>query len=66
MADDRSNRGPQDRSRINLEEDYEVRYWTEQLGVTEEQLREAVRTEGSSADAIRERLKNRGSPRYQQ
>jgi hypothetical protein len=27
MADDKSKRGPQDRSRINTAEDYEVRYW---------------------------------------
>lgn len=28
MADDKTNRGPQDRTRINLAEIYEVRYWT--------------------------------------
>jgi len=28
MADDRSLRGPQDRQRINLSEDYEVAYWS--------------------------------------
>jgi hypothetical protein len=32
MADDKRNRGPQDRSRINLSKDYEVRYWTDKLG----------------------------------
>ena len=26
MSDDKSKRGPQDRSRINMNEDYEVRY----------------------------------------
>jgi hypothetical protein len=34
MADDPTERGPQDRSRINLSEDYEVRYWTEKLKVS--------------------------------
>jgi hypothetical protein len=29
MADDRNIRGAADRSRINMQEDYEVRYWTE-------------------------------------
>ena len=33
MSDDRTRRGPQDRSRINTSEDYEIRYWTETLGV---------------------------------
>ena len=38
MADDKTNRGPQDRSRINMHEDYEVRYWTEALGVSPPRL----------------------------
>jgi endo-alpha-1,4-polygalactosaminidase (GH114 family) len=29
MADDRSIRDAADRSRINMQEDYEVRYWTQ-------------------------------------
>jgi hypothetical protein len=28
MTDDPSKRGPQERNRISLSEDYEVRYWT--------------------------------------
>ena len=31
MADDKTNRGEPDRSRINMSEDYEVKYWTERL-----------------------------------
>ena len=27
MADDLANRGPQDRARISLSEEHEVRYW---------------------------------------
>ncbi|WP_415830393.1 DUF3606 domain-containing protein [Bordetella flabilis] len=42
MADDLQNRGPQDRARINLNEEWEVRYWTRELGVTEEALRSAL------------------------
>jgi hypothetical protein len=42
MADDRSLRGPQDRQRINLSEDYEVAYWSKKWGVSREQLTEAV------------------------
>ena len=54
MADDTSKRGGADRTRINLNEDYEVRYWTKALGVTEERLRELVREHGNSAEKIRE------------
>jgi hypothetical protein len=55
--DDRQNRGPQDRTRVNTEQDYEVRYWTQELGVTEAELRAAVQRVGSSADKVREHLK---------
>ena len=46
MADDRNIRGAADRSRINMQEDYEVRCWTEKWSVTREQLAEAVRAVG--------------------
>ena len=54
MSDDKTDRGPQDRSRINLSEAYEVRYWTQELGVTREVLEEAVAAAGSSTDKVRE------------
>lgn len=57
MADDKNNRGLQDRSRINLNEDYEVRYWTDKLGVSKAQLEEAVREVGSSAKAVETELR---------
>jgi hypothetical protein len=52
MADDKTLRSPQDRSRIAMGEDYEVRYWTEKFGVSHERLREAVNSVGNSADAV--------------
>jgi hypothetical protein len=52
MSDDTSLRGPQDAARISLEEDYEVRYWTEKWGITREQLEEAVQQVGHSASAV--------------
>ncbi|WP_191575919.1 DUF3606 domain-containing protein [Achromobacter insolitus] len=63
MSDDLNQRGPQDRSRINVNESHELRYWTKELGVTEEQLRAAVKVAGVSASAVREHLTNqqRGS-----
>jgi hypothetical protein len=59
MSDDKSNRGPRDRSRINMEQDYEVRDWTKSLGVTEAELSAAVKAVGNSADKVREYL-NKG------
>lgn len=52
MADDKTLRSPQDRSRIALGEDYEVDYWTGKFGVTREQLQEAVGSVGNSAAAV--------------
>lgn len=56
MADDRTKRGPQDRSRVNTDEDYEVRYWAEKWGVSSEQLKAAVAKVGNSADAVAREL----------
>lgn len=46
MADDLKNRGVQDRIRINVHEEHEVRYWTQELRVTPEELKRAVETVG--------------------
>lgn len=54
MSDDLSQRGGQDRSRIALEQDHEVRYWTQALGVSKDELASAVKQVGNSADAVRE------------
>jgi hypothetical protein len=56
MVDNLQNRGPADRSRINVNESWEVRWWTQELGVTEDQLRDAVRQVGVSAAAVRRHL----------
>lgn len=56
MADDKTDRGPQDRSRINMSEDYEVRYWTRKFGVSKEDLEKAVAKVGSSAAAVAREL----------
>ena len=50
------NKGQPDRSKINMHEDYEVKYWTHQLGVSREQLQRAVDKVGNSAAAVRKEL----------
>ena len=54
MPDDRTNPGPADRSRISLTQDWEVDYWTKELGVSVEKLRQAIHAVGDSADKVRE------------
>ena len=45
-----------DRSKINMHEDHEVKYWTKELGVTREQLQKAIDKVGNSASAVRKEL----------
>jgi len=56
MSDDKTNRGPADRSRINLEEPYEVEYWSKKFGISPERLRQAVASYGVSADEVEQHL----------
>lgn len=54
--DNLKNKGQPDRSRINLNEDYEVKYWTRHLGVSREDLEKAISKVGNSVAAIRKEL----------
>lgn len=56
MTDDKTRVGGQDRTRINLGEDYEVSDWCQSLGVNEVQLRIAVAAVGDEADEVRAHL----------
>lgn len=56
MADDKTKRAPQDAARINIHEDYEVRYWTKALGVSKAKLKELVARVGVSAEKVRQAL----------
>ncbi|WP_082648454.1 DUF3606 domain-containing protein [Lysobacter capsici] len=56
MSDDLTKRQPQDKSKISLTEEWEVRYWTRALGVTEAQLRAAVKLVGHGTAAVKKHL----------
>jgi hypothetical protein len=56
MADDLTNKSSHDRSRINMNEDFEVKYWTHHLGVSRDELQKAVAKVGNSAAAVRKEL----------
>jgi hypothetical protein len=49
MSDNKSKRSGPDRSRINLHEDYEVRYWSKKFGITKHELEKAVKKAGSNS-----------------
>jgi hypothetical protein len=44
MGDDKKQRAPQDAARINIHEDYEVQYWTKELGVSRSSFRSSCGT----------------------
>jgi Protein of unknown function (DUF3606) len=57
MADDKTNCGPQDRSRVSLQEPYEVEYWTKKFAVSKAELGVLVMKHGNSVKKIEEALK---------
>jgi len=60
VSDDLHNRGPRDRSRVNVHEAWELRYWCGALNCTEPQLRRAVGAVGVMVTDVRAWLaKNR-------
>lgn len=58
MADDKTVRGGQDRQRIDIHENYEVRDWARKLGVTPEALKAAVKAVGDRADEVEKHLRS--------
>ena len=60
MSDDKSKAGPQDRSRINVNERYELDYWTKRFGVTPELLKAAVAAVGPGVADVERQLARRG------
>ncbi|HZY19221.1 MAG TPA: DUF3606 domain-containing protein [Ramlibacter sp.] len=58
MSDDKTKSQGQDRQRINVHEDYELRDWSRSLGVTPERLKEAVQAVGDRAEKVREYLQS--------
>lgn len=56
MSDEKKKTGTPDRDRINVNEDYEVQFWTKALGITAAQLKEAVKAVGPTSAAVRNHL----------
>ncbi len=56
MSDDLGKRRPQDATKINVHESWELDYWSKELGVTKERLKEAVRAVGTSVEDVKRYL----------
>ena len=51
MSDDKS-KTVADRRRINVNEDYECRYWSEKFGISADELKRTVERVGPMADDV--------------
>jgi predicted DNA-binding protein YlxM (UPF0122 family) len=61
MSDNKQAIGGQDRRRINVNEDYELRDWAKKFNVTPDALRAAVKAVGDQAEKVEEHLKGKRS-----
>jgi hypothetical protein len=57
MADDTSLRGARDRSRIDMDQDYEVRDAMKAFGATREELQAAIRKVGNKRADVEAELR---------
>lgn len=53
MPDDKTKIKPQDAKWININEEYEVKYWCKELGCTEKELIKVVNAVGDSVEVVK-------------
>jgi len=63
MADNPNIRGQEDRQRIDVHQEHELRYWSEKFGVTPDDLKEAIDAVGPMVEDVEQRVRGRGSRR---
>ena len=56
MSDNKQQAGKQDRDRINVNEDYELRDWSKSLGVSADEIKSAVQKVGPMVKDVRQHL----------
>jgi hypothetical protein len=60
MSDNKNQRNAQDSGRVNVNEEYEISYWTKKFNCTKAQLIEAVNRVGTSSEQVEQFLKRNG------
>jgi hypothetical protein len=63
MSDNPDKRGGQDRTRINVNQDHELRDWAQKFGVKPSALKDAVQAVGDRADKVEAHLRHLASQR---
>lgn len=56
MSDNLHKKHPQDSSKVNVHENWEVKYWCEKWNISKEKLIAAVKAVGVSSSAIQKYL----------
>jgi hypothetical protein len=56
MSDDLTRRKPEDPNKININQSWEVDYWTKTLGASEARLKEAVKAVGPMVSDVKRYL----------
>lgn len=56
MSDNKNVKGPGDSQRINVNEEYELQYWSSKFGVSKDQLRATIRRVGVMAEDVKRAL----------
>ena len=56
MADNLTKKEPQDGSKVNVHEVWELEYWCKKFGVTAQQLKDAVAAVGTSVQKVKQHL----------
>jgi hypothetical protein len=54
MPGNLKDRGPRERERVEVKEDWELHYWSDKFGVSREQLKDAVETVGPMAKDVKQ------------
>ncbi|MBD8187832.1 DUF3606 domain-containing protein [Pseudomonas viridiflava] len=56
MPDDLTKTGASDRNKVNVNQAHELGDWSKKFGVTEQQLKDAVKAVGVSAEDVKKHL----------
>jgi hypothetical protein len=61
MADNKDLRGGRDRSRVSGNEEYELRYMAEKLGVSTDEVKRAIEEVGNDRSKLEQYFKDKGT-----
>jgi len=56
MSDDLNKKQPQDPTKINTHEDWELEYWSKKWGVTKDKIIQASKIVGNGTEKIKKQL----------